>query len=43
VENGKMTKDLAVCIHGDKPPKDSYLDTVAFMAAINEGLSRRMH
>jgi isocitrate dehydrogenase len=43
VKNGHMTKDLAVCIHGDKPPKDSYLDTVAFMAAINEGLSRRMH
>jgi isocitrate dehydrogenase len=43
VKNGHMTKDLAVCIHGDKPPKDSYLDTVAFMAVINEGLSRRMH
>jgi isocitrate dehydrogenase len=34
IESGKMTKDLAVCIHGNKVPVDSYLTTDAFMAAI---------
>jgi isocitrate dehydrogenase len=34
IESGKMTKDLAVCIHGNKVPADSYLTTDAFMAAI---------
>ncbi|MFT3886130.1 MAG: isocitrate dehydrogenase (NADP(+)) [Flavobacteriales bacterium] len=42
VENGKMTKDLAVCIHGDKVTADKYLTTEAFMAALREELERRM-
>ncbi|MDZ4785006.1 MAG: NADP-dependent isocitrate dehydrogenase, partial [bacterium] len=31
VESGKMTKDLAMCVHGNNPPKDSYLNTVEFL------------
>ena len=42
VEAGKMTKDLAVCIHGDKVGADHYLSTEAFMAALCEELDRAM-
>ena len=42
VESGKMTKDLAVCIHGEKVTSDNYLSTEAFMAALREGLERGM-
>jgi isocitrate dehydrogenase len=42
VEEGKMTKDLAVCIHGEKVSADHYLTTDKFMAALREGLERRM-
>ena len=42
VESGKMTKDLAVCIHGDKVSADKYLTTDKFMDALREELERRM-
>jgi isocitrate dehydrogenase len=42
VESGLMTKDLAVCIHGDKVGPEHYLSTEAFMAALREGLERGM-
>ena len=42
VESGKMTKDLAVCIHGEKVSADQYLTTDKFMAALREELERRM-
>ena len=42
VEEGKMTKDLAVCIHGEKVSAEHYLTTDKFMAALREGLERRM-
>jgi len=42
VESGKMTKDLAVCIHGDKVGPEHYLSTEAFMDALREGLERGM-
>src|SRR5690606_39230302 len=32
VESGKMTKDLAVCIHGNSVSKDQYLNTEDFLA-----------
>jgi isocitrate dehydrogenase len=35
VESGKMTKDLAVCIHGDKVTDKHYLTTEQFMEAID--------
>jgi isocitrate dehydrogenase len=42
VESGKMTKDLAVCIHGNKVEhgKD-YLYTEEFLSALDEGLKAR--
>ena len=42
VESGKMTKDLAVCIHGNKVAKDQYLNTQDFLAAIDENLKNRL-
>ncbi|HUH19119.1 MAG TPA: NADP-dependent isocitrate dehydrogenase [Albibacterium sp.] len=42
VESGKMTKDLAVCIHGNKVSKDQYLNTEDFLAAIDENLRAKL-
>ncbi|HMR92321.1 MAG TPA: isocitrate/isopropylmalate family dehydrogenase, partial [Chitinophagaceae bacterium] len=43
VEEGKMTKDLAVCIHGNKVThgKD-YLHTEEFLDAIDTNLKKKM-
>ncbi len=43
VESGKMTKDLAVCIHGNKVTlgKD-YLNTEDFLAAIDDNLKKAL-
>jgi len=38
VESGKMTKDLAVCIYGDKVTDGQYLHTEEFLEAIDAGL-----
>ncbi|MBX2988289.1 MAG: isocitrate dehydrogenase (NADP(+)) [Bdellovibrionaceae bacterium] len=40
VESGKMTKDLASIIHGDKVSADKYLNTEPFLEAINQGLQK---
>ncbi|XP_037078891.1 isocitrate dehydrogenase [NADP], mitochondrial-like [Pollicipes pollicipes] len=43
VDSGKMTKDLAGCIHGIKNVKpDMYLNTMDFLQAIAEDLERKM-
>src|SRR6187455_2233385 len=43
VESGKMTKDLAVCIHGNKVNHgDHYLYTEEFLDAIDENLKKKM-
>jgi isocitrate dehydrogenase len=42
VEAGKMTKDLAVCIHGDKTKEEHYLSTEDFLDAIDAELRVRM-
>jgi isocitrate dehydrogenase len=42
VESGKMTKDLALCIHGDDLKPEHYLSTGDFLAAINAGLEKSM-
>lgn len=36
VESGKMTKDLAVCIHGSSAPSSSYLTTSDFINCVAE-------
>ena len=40
VESGKMTKDLAVCIHGDNLPAGSFLTTEEFLEAIRINLEK---
>lgn len=43
VEEGKMTKDLAVCIHGNKVNHgDHYLYTEEFLDAIDANLKKKM-
>jgi len=41
VESGKMTKDLAVCIHGRSPPESSYLSTDEFLDVLAMELKKR--
>jgi len=43
VEQGKMTKDLAVCIHGNKVKHgEHYLNTEEFLDAIDANLIKKM-
>ena len=43
VESGKMTKDLAVCVHGNKVNHgEHYLYTEEFLSAIDENLRKKL-
>lgn len=42
VESGRMTKDLAVCIYGDKVSEENYLYTEDFLEALNVELRNRL-
>jgi isocitrate dehydrogenase len=42
VESGRMTKDLAVCIYGNKVGEDQYLHTEDFLEALNTELASRL-
>ena len=42
VESGRMTKDLALLIHGDKLQKSDYLNTEDFLDAIDKGLQAKL-
>jgi isocitrate dehydrogenase len=43
VESGKMTKDLAVCIHGNKVNHgEHYLYTEEFLTALDENLKAKL-
>jgi len=42
VESGKMTKDLAVCIYGDKIKRENYLSTEEFFDALDENLKKKL-
>jgi len=42
IESGKMTKDLAVCIHGDQVTPDQYLNTEPFLEALNQNLAKKL-
>ena len=42
VESGKMTKDLAACIYGEKVEEKNYLHTEDFLEAINENLKKKL-
>jgi len=42
VESGRMTKDLAVCIYGNKLSADQYLNTEPFLEALDAELKKRL-
>lgn len=43
VENGEMTKDLAICVHGtNSVPRSSYLNTLDFIKAVNKRLVKKL-
>jgi isocitrate dehydrogenase len=42
VENGTMTKDLALCIHGKDTFREHYATTQEFLAAVVDGLTARL-
>jgi len=43
VDSGRMTKDLAGCIHGMSKVKEGmYLNTMDFLKAISDDLSKKM-
>ena len=42
VESGKMTKDLAVCIHGSKAGRETYLNTAQFLDALRDELAKAL-
>lgn len=42
VESGKMTKDLAACIHGEKVTADKYMNTEPFLEAIDANLKKAL-
>jgi isocitrate dehydrogenase len=43
VESGKMTKDLAVCIHGKNVQPSDYLNTEEFLDALDANLKRKLN
>jgi len=42
VESGKMTKDLALCVHGDKMTNKDWLTTDDFLAAIRDNFQSKV-
>jgi len=42
VEQGFMTKDLALCIHGEGLKREHYLNTIQFIDKIAENLKKKM-
>ncbi|PIF06533.1 MAG: isocitrate dehydrogenase (NADP(+)) [Draconibacterium sp.] len=42
VESGKMTKDLALIIHGDSMTEKDYLTTQEFLEALDENLQKKL-
>ncbi|WOH15822.1 hypothetical protein DCAR_0935368 [Daucus carota subsp. sativus] len=43
VESGKMTKDLALILHGPKLGREHYLNTEEFMDAVASDLKARLN
>jgi len=42
VEEGKMTKDLAIMIHGDNLARKDYLSTQEFLQALKVNLDKKL-
>ncbi len=43
VESGKMTKDLALIIHGNKLTENDYLTTEGFLSVLDENLQKKLN
>ena len=43
VESGKMTKDLALCVHGNKLEEKHYLTTEGFLESLDMGLKAALN
>jgi isocitrate dehydrogenase len=43
VETGKMTKDLAMCVHGDKTTTEHYLNTQDFLDELDKNLKHKLN
>jgi isocitrate dehydrogenase len=43
VESGKMTKDLALIVHGNQLKEEHYLTTEGFLEALNENLKVKLN
>ena len=43
VESGKMTKDLALIIHGNKLTENDFLTTEGFLEALDENLQKKLN
>ena len=42
IEHGKMTKDLAITIHGDKVQREHYSETKHFIEEIRESFAKKL-
>jgi isocitrate dehydrogenase len=42
VESGKMTKDLAILVHGEKVSRTDYLSTEEFLTALKQNLEAKL-
>lgn len=43
VENGEMTKDLAICVHDtNNVPRNTYLNTIDFIKAVRKRLDGKI-
>jgi len=43
VEAGFMTKDLALCIHGNDMKRNHWMESKAFLDKLAETLSKKLH
>jgi len=41
IENGQMTKDLALCVYGKDLKKEHYLETVLFMETLGKNFEKK--
>eukprot|EP01084_Bolivina_argentea_P212711 361526_1 len=42
IQNGQMTKDLALCIHGSELKREHYIETVEFMDTLGRNFEARL-
>jgi len=42
IENGQMTKDLALCIHGKNMKREHYLETVEYMDTLGRNFAKKL-